>query len=272
MKPADCSDILTELERWYRSERGDYLLKTTQQAVQSTLDTNFGYHLLQLGLHASAPLMSGSRITNKLYCAEREPNSECGTVHLVAHADELPVASDSVDTVIVHHALEFAHNPHSVLREIQRVLTPQGQLLIAVFNPLSVLGAQARVRGALRDALWQNYRPIGQGRLTDWLHLLNCEVHDVFHVGGVLPIGRGRLRQWMVDADGWLSGHNVPVGGVLIVHASKQVVGMHPSIRKRVQMAPRRLVGLVPQPGPSPVPISPAGRSLKTNEKGGTTH
>ncbi|MFK7978156.1 MAG: class I SAM-dependent methyltransferase [Halioglobus sp.] len=272
MKPVECSDILSELERWYTSERGDYLLQTTQQAVQSTLDTNFGYHLLQLGLHGNAPLMSGSRISNKLYCAESESAAE--GAQLVAHADELPLASDSVDTVIVHHALEFAQNPHRVLREIQRVLTPQGQLLIAVFNPFSAFGAQARLRGLFRDRLWQNYRPIGQGRLTDWLHLLNCEVHGVYHVGGVLPFGRGRLRQWLIGADGWLSDHKVPVGGVLVVHASKQVVGMHPTARRRAQMAPGRLVGLVTKPRPSPVPVpaSPMGQNLNRDDKGSTRH
>lgn len=280
MKPTQCSDILSELERWYGSERGDYLLEATQKAVQRTLDTNFGYHLLQLGLCAKAPLMNGSRINHKVFCAEREARGEevggpaTEGIHLVAHADELPLVSDSVDTVIVHHALEFAEHPHRVLREIQRVLTPQGQLLIALFNPLSVLGLQGRMRGLFGDAMWQSYRPIGQGRLTDWLHLLNCEVHGAYHVGGVLPVGRGRLRQWLVNADGWLTGHSVPVGGVLIVHASKQVVGTHPTARKRSQLAPGRLVGLVPKPPPAPVPLpsSPARRSLKADDKGRTTH
>lgn len=274
MKPAECSDILSELERWYGSERGDYLLQATQQAVQSTLDTNFGYHLLQLGVRAGTPLMQGSRINHKVYCAEREQRADSETVHLVAHADELPLASDSVDTVIVHHVLEFAQNPHRVLREIQRVLTPQGQLLIAVFNPLSVLGVQGRLKGLLRDPLWQSYRPIAQGRLTDWLHLLNCEVHGVHHVGSVPPLGRGRLRQWMINADGWLVGHSVPVGGIVVVHASKQVVGMHPPARRRSQLAPGRLVGLVPKPGPAPVPLpnSPVGRASKIADEGSTTH
>lgn len=265
MKRAQCSDILAELERWYCSERGGYLLETTRQAVQRTLETNFGYHLLQLGLRAEQPLLSGSRINHKLFCAERGGTG----IDLIAHADELPLESDSVDTVIVHHCLEFARNPHRVLREIQRVLTPQGQLLIVAFNPLSTLGIEARVRTALRDAMWQSYRPLSQGRLTDWLHLLNCEVHDTFHVGVLPPLGGGRIRQWMTRADRWLSGHHVPLGSVFVVHASKQVIGLHPP-RRRVARSSGRLIGLVPKPrqNPVPVPVTPASRDQKKVEKG----
>lgn len=269
MKRTECSDILAELERWYCSERGRYLLQTSRAAVERTLDTNFGYHLLQLGLLSDQPLMERSRISHKLFCAERGGEG----IDLVAYADELPLESDSVDTVIVHHCLEFARNPHRVLREIQRVLTPQGQLLIAAFNPVSALGVEARARGMLRDTLWQNYRPITPGRLTDWLHLLNCEVHQTFHTGSFTPFGRGRFRQWMTAADAWLAGHNVPLGGVFIVHASKQVVGMHPT-RQKSPRASGRLIGLVSNPRPAavPVPSAPAPRNQKRVEEGTIKH
>jgi SAM-dependent methyltransferase len=269
MTSAKCSDILSELERWYTTERGEYLLQTTSKALQTTLETTFGYHLLQLGLRSEAPLLAGSRINHKVFSCERTGDG----VGLVAHPDELPLASDSVDTVIVHNALEFALNPHRVLSEIQRVLTPQGQLLIVMFNPVSLLGVQARLRGALGDPLWQNFRPITPGRLSDWLTLLNFEVHDSQHVVGLPPMGTGRLRRAMERADEWLTRNRMPVGGLFLVHATKQVVGVHPP-RRRSQLAPGALIDLVPKPRRKPVPV-PAGtapRQQAQNRKGQNVH
>lgn len=265
MARAQCSDILTELERWYGSERGGYLLRATREALQARLDTAFGYHLLQLGLHSAKPLMAGSRINHKIFLAERSGDQ----VGVVAHVDELPLESDSVDTVIVHHALEFAHKPHRMLSEIQRVLTPQGQLYIVAFNPVSLIGAEARIRGLLRDPLWQGFRPITTGRLTDWLHLLNCEVHETHYIGGLTPLGKGRLYSGMHRMDSWMSDHKLPVGGLCLVHATKQVVGMH-STRRRSQLAPGALIGLVPKPRPTPVPlpVAPTPRQHRSNDEG----
>ena len=164
----DCNDVLTELESWYALNNGQYLLEATRRALQDALDTAFGYHILQLGVSGGVPLCQGSPINHRLFCAQR-PDEGVG---LVADPDALPLESDSVDTVIAHHCLEFADNPHQVLREIQRVLTPQGQLLIIGFNPYSLLGVSTRCSGLLRNSLWSRHNPVSEHRVSDWLHLL----------------------------------------------------------------------------------------------------
>jgi SAM-dependent methyltransferase len=245
----DCVDILTALEHWYTCGNGPYLLQSTRNAVQDLLDTSFGYHILQLGVSGGQPLCKGSPINHRLYCAPRIGDG----VGLVADADELPLESDSVDAIIAHHCLEFTANPHQVLREIQRVLTPQGQLLVIGFNPFSLLGCKNRLRGALRDPLWSRHQPVGEHRLTDWLRLLGCEVLERRRLYCLPPIGSGRLRNMVVAGDRWSAQHNLPFGGLYILHATKQVAGLH---RPRRQLRPRRarLVGLVPKPAPTPAP------------------
>lgn len=257
------SDILAELETWYTSERGAYLLETTREAVQDTLDRAFGYHVLQLGVSGDVPLLQGSRINHQMYCAERTAPG----IGVIAHPDELPLESDSIDTVIVHHCLEFARNPHGVLREIQRVLTPQGNILVVGFNPYSLMGVHTRVRGLLRNSLWQHHRPISQLRLTDWLHLLDCEVHETHYLYGLPPFGGGRWRQWMTRGDDWLARRNLPVGGLYVLHASKQVAGVHP-LRKRRLSPGERLIDLVPASASAPRPIPPTSRTSKPVKKG----
>lgn len=106
---------------------------------------------------------------------------------LVASFHELPVASQSIDLVVLPHVLEFAADPHEVLREVERVLRPEGQVIISGFNPYSLWGARQR-SGALMRALnggvgraEDQYLPgaeelLGVRRLKDWLKLLGFEV------------------------------------------------------------------------------------------------
>lgn len=258
----DCNDVLTELESWYALDNGPYLLQATRAAVQDPLDTSFGYHLLQLGVRGSEPLYQRSPINHRLFCAQR-PGEGVG---IIADPSELPLDSDSVDAVIAHHCLEFAENPHQVLREIQRVLRPQGQLLVVGFNPYSLLGCKTRLSGLMHNSLWSRHRPVSEHRLTDWLHLLGCEVLDTVWLYTLPPVGRGRLRQMVARCDQWTTQHSLPLGGVYILHATKQVAGRHPP--RRPLLARRRsLIGLVPKPAPVPTPVPRNGDVIKKGSR-----
>ena len=240
---------MTELESWYTRDKGQYLLATTREAVDEVLDTAFGYHLLQTGCTRGHALFSNSPINHRIYAAEKMGAG----INLLALADELPLESDSVDTVIAHHTLDFADNPHQVLREIQRVLTPQGQLLLIGFNPHSLRGIGARLHGLSRKSLWHRHAGVSENRLTDWLHLLGCEVQDCTRLGAVPLLGRGAMRRWLMRLDNWSNRHNLPGGSVYILHAIKQVSAVHRP-RRQWQLRRQRLMGLVPKPAPAPTP------------------
>ena len=51
-----------------------------------------------------------------------------GPVALRAEFRDLPIASNSIDLLLLQHALEFSEHPHQILREVQRVLMPEGDL------------------------------------------------------------------------------------------------------------------------------------------------
>ncbi|MEM9255946.1 MAG: class I SAM-dependent methyltransferase [Pseudomonadota bacterium] len=257
-----CSDISAELESWYLRENGRYLLDATRRALARRLDTTFGYHILQLSPLYDATLCEASPIHHRIHCGEVRSNC----VDLMASAQALPLESDSVDAIVAHHSLEFAVNPHAVLREIQRVLTPQGRLLIVGFNPHSLHGGYTAVRGWLRSPLWSEHRAVSEGRLTDWLHLLGCEVQEVVRLYGVPPIGRGRVRRSLVRMDQWAGRHNLPGSGLYLLNATKQVAGLHRP-RRRVYSR-QRLIGLVPKPAAAP--SSPAAQPNVQSKKNST--
>ena len=77
------------------------------------------------------------------------------------------------------HALEFTDDPHLMLREAHRVMRPEGQIVIAGFNPFSLYGVK-RYFGREQTPPW-NGNFIGLWRLKDWLTLLGFDV-----VGGRL--------------------------------------------------------------------------------------
>ncbi|MEP1471690.1 MAG: methyltransferase domain-containing protein [Halieaceae bacterium] len=254
---SDFSDISAELESWYQRDRGQYLLETVRAQLESILDTSFGYHLLQIGPMRAQSLFETSRINHRIYCSDNAG----GDVGLVASAEELPLESDSVDTLIAMHCLDFSAHPHQALREMQRVVTPQGKLIIIGFNPYSLLGATARLRGLAGNKLWRNQEALSSHRLSDWLHLLGCQIESQHTLYNVPPIGGGRLKRWLTSADQWSSRHAVPFGGVYVLHAIKQVAGTHRPDGHRFRR--QRLIGLaVPKPTavPAPTPARPAAR------------
>jgi hypothetical protein len=63
--------------------------------VGTILDTAFGYHLLQTGYTRGHALFANSPINHRIYMGEQAGEQ----IGLVACADELPLESDSVDTV-----------------------------------------------------------------------------------------------------------------------------------------------------------------------------
>jgi SAM-dependent methyltransferase len=259
-KRTDFIDILSELETWYQGANGNLLLDSTIKVLQECLAMSFGYHILQVGSAAGKDLLLGSPINHKIVASETAGRG----VTLVCHGDELPLESDSVDALVLHHSLEFAANPHQVLREAQRVLTPQGQLLLVGFNPWSLQGANSRLRGFSRSSFWHKQRFVSEAKLTDWLHLLGCEVQARRWLKPIPVTGSGRVRRWLSQLNELSEKHNLPVGSIYVVQAVKQV-GSGVRDRRPASMKRRHLIGLAV---PKPTTVSGASSSTTVNRQG----
>ena len=88
--------------------------------------------------------------------------------------DEFPISSESVDIVIMPHTLEFELDQHQVLREVERVLKPEGQLLLLGFNPRSIYGLLHYMPGQRTKLPWCGHF-LRRSRIIDWLRLLRFE-------------------------------------------------------------------------------------------------
>jgi ubiquinone/menaquinone biosynthesis C-methylase UbiE len=68
-------------------------------------------------------------------------------VALFTHSVALPFAANSLDLVVLPHTLELSLDPHATLREVERVLVPEGRVVISGLNPASLWGLrQQRAR------------------------------------------------------------------------------------------------------------------------------
>lgn len=87
----------------------------------------------------------------------------------------LPIQSDCIDMIIVPHLLEFDAARFQTFRELERILKPEGILLVINFNPWSFwVWYQFLLDKQLANS-WRGHF-ISRSRLFDWLKLLNFEV------------------------------------------------------------------------------------------------
>ncbi len=270
---------IVELDTWLRTPPGRYLLAWEQDRLDQGVADAFGFHALQLGL----PQLDGLRAnrmphrwvaSDVLQVPQPLPALPAAAdivttqldgppVHLHSEFDALPFPSGSLDLVVMPHALELARDPHLTLREAERVLLPEGRLLITGFNPASLWGMRQRI-GRLRRRTAFNeaqglYLPragdfIGYWRLRDWLRLLGFEVEAGRFGCWRPPCTSERWLQryaWMDSmGDRWW-----PVfGAVYYLHAVKRVRGMRlVGLARRDVKARRQAARVVAQRRPVPL-------------------
>jgi len=288
------------LPEWLKTPAGEYLLAWEQRHLDQAVADVFGFHALQLGLPELAALRA-NRMPHRWLAVETPPSkptseaspsvpdrgdvddgvddeaeadpvaapAEPAVPTLHCHFDALPFDAASLDLVVLPHALELARDPHRTLREVERVLVPEGRVLIIGFNPASLWGTRQRL-GRLRRGLGLGpehglFLPragefIGYRRLRDWLRLLSFEVESGRFGCYIPPVTSAKWLarfSWMENAgDRWW-----PVFGALYyIVAVKRVRGM-------------RLVGLIrneprPKAVTAPAPVAATQRMAEMETHG----
>jgi SAM-dependent methyltransferase len=180
------SDSIIGLYDWLQTPAGQYLLAWERERVDAAVADIFGYHALQLGL----PQLDGlhtNRMSHQWLALDQVGQLHQGTLRkpaLLTDFCALPFPSSSLDLVVLPHTLEYSADPHATLREVERVLVPEGRVVICGMNPVSLWGfKQSRARLYKRMGRGNLFLPedgdyIGYGRLRDWLRLLSFEVEQ----------------------------------------------------------------------------------------------
>lgn len=240
---------------WLGSPAGRLLQQWEQGQLDLAVADIFGFHALQLGL-PELDALRANRMAHRWIALDQayagwpasraEPVGPasggraagmgvpaCATAPSVPVAlrcdfHALPFPANSLDLVVLPHALELASDPHETLREVERVLVPEGRVVILGFNPASLWGLWQRAGrwGARSACVLPQGEFIGYWRLRDWLRLLGLHVESACF-GCYRPAWRS--ERWL-DRFAWME----PVGdrwwpvlgGVYFIVAVKRVRSM----------------------------------------------
>lgn len=221
------TQVFSALQDWYATSPGRYLLHGINDCLDSLLPRLFGYYAVQIGcLDQGRDMLAKSRINNCIHLGVAT-----GSVDLLANADYLPFKEDSLDLVLLLHTLDFAHDPHSILREIDRILIPEGHVVIVGFNPMSLYGLRKVLPGQKNRVPWCG-RFYSLIRLRDWLSLLGFDTLVSHCLGHRPPMQYSGLQQYLVIAE--KVGHRLApsLGALNVVLAQKKEATLTP-IRPR---------------------------------------
>lgn len=236
----DLSFLPTLLRQWYQTPQGLAVLEAEKAIAKPIISRLFGYHILQVGQYEAVSFIEDSPVSHKIIFA---PNWSTGVKYAVADNEELPLATDTIDVVVVHHALDFTRDSHQLLREVTRVLRPGGQMLIIGFNPMSYWGLW-RLFKRKNQIPWRG-RFISKRRLKDWLQLLNCQVDKINYGLHFLPVKCFGFLEQIQKNEQLGQKYSNPLGGAYFILCTKQVTPITPIVpRWRSLRSPANVIPL----------------------------
>jgi len=231
----------SDLRAWLAAPLGESLLAQEQALLGEALEDVFGLHLMQIGQWGEASRLVGpARVQSKtLWAGEPRPG-----VAVCCDPAALPTRSDSVDAALLPHTLEFVDDAYALLRELDRVLVAEGQLIVLGFNALGSWSWRHRKTSEGFPPGMQ--RLLREGRVRDWFALLGFEIVLAKRYLFAPPFARlqsERSRRFFAGL-GWLAPPLFASGYLL--KARKRVYALRrPRLRWRER---RRLVTSMPEP------------------------
>jgi SAM-dependent methyltransferase len=235
----EAPELIRQLEEWFASPLGAELASQEMACLEAMLKDTFGIYLLQVGLGTGfAEAVASSRIRHRILLPPAVSSGSLGP-QAIACPERFPVATDSVDAVLLPHTLDFASDPHQVLREAERVLIAEGRVVVIGFNALSLWGLRRLIPRRGTKIPWCG-RFLTPFRISDWLTLLGFDVEKQEMMMFRPPWRRALLRQLsLLDSLG--SRFWPIIGGVYAIRAVKRVstlTPLRPSWKTRRKLLP----------------------------------
>lgn len=221
----DGAEIAKSLHAWFNAAAGTDILEAELELAAAIMPNLFGYHIVQLGSHASEEFIATTRISHTVLVDGNENAPR--RAGLVCRNDSLCLAANSVDVLVVPHVLEFATDPHAVLREAERVLIGEGHIVIAGFNPWSLCGMWRVLAGWRGRPPWSGHF-LSATRIKDWLKLLGFEIEFLQKASFRPPLSRKSISSRIRFMELLGSACWPFFGNVYLVVAKKHVAAVTP--------------------------------------------
>lgn len=208
---------------WFERSLGRSLQANEVDRLRPVLSGLYAVRAVQLGRVGSFDYF-GSCDAPSRYVVDNLASTVDGNVKALPEA--LPFDGNSIDLALLPHTLDFSPDPHQVLREVERILVPEGHVVILGFNPVSFFGIKRLLQRRSRRTEPWNANFISLRRIKDWLALMHFDI-----TGGSMMYYRPPLvnpqlldRLFFLDkmGDRWWP----MMAGVYLLVARKRVAGM----------------------------------------------
>ncbi|MDP3334694.1 MAG: methyltransferase domain-containing protein [Methylococcaceae bacterium] len=160
---------------WYQTPRGKLLKELEVDYLQRAITVSCQQTILQIGGLGWENEFIDSTLYKKFIILDSKQLGSCPATKIQAKSYLLPLQSNSFDMILLPHLLEFDEYRFQTMREIERVLKPEGVVVIINFNPWSLWVRYQFLWDKKMSDSWRGHF-ISQTRVLDWLKLLNFEV------------------------------------------------------------------------------------------------
>lgn len=226
--------VFPAVEHWFQSEEGQSLFCAEQYLIKRSLNSCFGYYLMQMSVSREKLLCHTARVQHKFSVYPVAARSDRDNVDLVVDVEQLPLARRSVDAVVLHHSHEFVDNPQQLLREVERVMVNGGHLIVVGFNPYSLMGLQGMMTRFLPRSIWHN-QSYSQGRMEEWLSILGFQLtqkqYGYHRFASKRKKHKGKIWSFASRLLNRITKH-LPLGSFYCITAVKQEAAMTPDTAK----------------------------------------
>lgn len=209
---------------WCRSSVGQRIVAMESAIVDKLLRRCLGYYFVHLGPWPAASRYQATPIKRQVVVDRHVRDSILPRI--TSNMTDLPIKSDTVDAIYCPHVLEFTDNPHDILRELERILVPEGYLIISCFSAWNFWNIWRSLPG--RTHRMPPAHILSCRGIQDWLKLLGFDIIEVETVSAVEPAmghaKRGWSRwPWLIKLRKWFSS-----AGGFIIMAQKQQIALTP--------------------------------------------
>jgi SAM-dependent methyltransferase len=126
---------IISLDDWWDTPQGRHALAWQQSQFADALADVFGFNAVQLGVPELDGLLT-NRMPHKWLVGMHQVADGCvadpsapthRACQMVCDPAALPFQANTLDLVVLPHTLEQSAHPHGALREVERVLRPEGR-------------------------------------------------------------------------------------------------------------------------------------------------
>jgi SAM-dependent methyltransferase len=218
---------IQQLDHWLASFMGRSILEVEQKILPNLLANYYGNQILLIGTPHQQVLLKSDTIPNRILLSPLfNKRAQEHILNIESDLTELPIASGSVDLVLLPHILEFLDNPRQLFGEACRIVKPEGHIIICGFNPYSMWGLRKWFSKSDKIPWSGNF--ITPSNIKKWLDLADFKITRQSKLLYRPPIAYEKINQHFKFLE-WLGPKcYAPLGGIYILIAQAKVIPLTP--------------------------------------------